>query len=106
MSAHKFWDFKAIGLNLPISVEDIINMRGICHMPKEEFSNLLETSKLSLEELKLCRNIRRKALNRVSILVFLINVLLVYLLLEVFSIQQALIRNNTFINFLGISLPT
>ena len=60
MSAHKYWDFKAIGLNLPISVEDIINM------PKEEFSNLLETSKLSLEELKLCRSIRRKALNRVS----------------------------------------
>ena len=39
-------------------------------------------------------------------LVFLINVLHVYLFLRYFSIQHALIRNNTFIYFQEIFLPT
>ena len=43
---------------------------------------------------------------RVSTLVFLINVLHVYLFLREFSIQHALIRNNTFINFQEIILLT
>ena len=37
---------------------------------------------------------------------FLINVLHVYLFLRGFSFQHALIRNNTFINFQEIDLPT
>ena len=41
-----------------------------------------------------------------STLVFLINVLHVYLFLRGFSFQHALIRNNTFINFQEIFLPT
>ena len=43
---------------------------------------------------------------KICTLVFLINVLHVYLFLRGFSFQHALIRNNTFINFQEIFLPT
>ena len=52
------------------------------------------------------RNKEKIRETKIDKLVFLINVLHVYLFLREFSIQHALIRNNTFINFQEIFLPT
>lgn len=51
---------KAMGLSLPISVSDIINL------PMDEFNDLLSKHDLSEEQLTLCRDIRRRGKNKVG----------------------------------------
>ena len=45
---------RALGLSLPISVADIINL------PMDEFNDLLSKHELTEEQLTLCRDIRRR----------------------------------------------
>ena len=52
---------RALGLSLPISVADIINL------PMDEFNDLLSKHELTEEQLTLCRDIRRRGKNKVKI---------------------------------------
>ena len=49
------------GLSLPISVRDIIDL------PMDEFNDLLSKHELTEEQLTLCRDIRRRGKNKVSL---------------------------------------
>lgn len=49
---------RALGLSLPISVADIINL------PMDEFNDLLSKHELTEEQLTLCRDIRRRGKNK------------------------------------------
>ena len=51
---------RALGLSLPISVADIINL------PMDEFNDLLSKHELTEEQLTLCRDIRRRGKNKVK----------------------------------------
>ena len=50
---------RALGLSLPITVHDIINL------PMDEFNDLLSKHELTEEQLTLCRDIRRRGKNKV-----------------------------------------
>ena len=50
---------RALGLGLPISVHDIINL------PMDEFNDMLSKHDLSEDQLTLCRDIRRRGKNKV-----------------------------------------
>ena len=71
---------RALGLSLPISVADIINL------PMDEFNDLLSKHELTEEQLTLCRDIRRRGKNKVNIQ-FVISWLRVkiFMLLEFFK---------------------
>ena len=51
---------RALGLSLPITVQDTINL------PMDEFNDLLSKHELTEEQLTLCRDIRRRGKNKVS----------------------------------------
>lgn len=51
---------RALGLSLPISVRDIIDL------PMDEFNDLLSKHELTEEQLTLCRDIRRRGKNKVA----------------------------------------
>lgn len=55
---------RALGLSLPISVADIINL------PMDEFNDLLSKHELTEEQLTLCRDIRRRGKNKASHSIF------------------------------------
>ena len=56
---------RALGLSLPISVLDIINL------PMDEFNDLLSKHELTEEQLTLCRDIRRRGKNKVCSAIYL-----------------------------------